>query len=373
MNLLNYIYKAQFNTRRWLIGRYYRFHPSPRIIIRADFAPRKILIVMTGLIGDSVMSVPAIIAARNLWKDARITLLCKKHNHELLAACPHIDDFYELAADPMSLRNRDEIGKLQKWLNDSKFDLSIILLGDQFAHMLAKAKIPVRVGVKGDMLEPCLTYTYDIGSPRTWSAPERLNALRSLGYRIEHIKPQLWVNNEARERAHRKLADLGLKNGSRSIVLHPFGSEERKWWNLDKIPQTAEVLRQNFELDTILVGGKEIVPFVSSDVRKSVIDTTGKLDIQELMAVIDESKAVITTDSGPFHIAGALNKPIIGLFRSRSPELADQYSTANVILGENEQCQSRCGWNFCQAIPCRQLSSISVDSVVRKAEEQIRF
>ena len=94
MDLSKNIYNAQFRARRWAIGKYYEFRRTPEKDVGANFAPRKILFVLTGLLGDSVMSVPAIIAAKHLWKDAHVTLLCKKHNHELLAACPLIDDFY---------------------------------------------------------------------------------------------------------------------------------------------------------------------------------------------------------------------------------------------------------------------------------------
>jgi ADP-heptose:LPS heptosyltransferase len=369
MDLSKNIYNAQFRARRWAIGKYYGLRRTSEKDVEANFAPRKILFVLTGLLGDSVMSIPAIIAAKHLWKDAHITLLCKKHNRELLAACPFIDDFYVFAPDPMSLRNKREIGELQKWLNESNFDLSVILLGDQFAHLLAKAKIPVRVGVRGDVLEPCLTHAYDIGSPQTWGSAERLNALRCLDYEIEHVKPQLWVEKSARVSTRDKLANLGLKNSRSYVVVHPFGSEPRKWWNLDKIPAAAEILKQKFDLDTVLIGGKETIPAIPAHLNESVINTAGQFNIQELTAVLDDAKVVVTTDSGPFHIAGALNKPIIGLFRERSPQLAGQNLSADVIFGDDAECRKQCGWNFCRTIPCCQLSNISVADVARAFEK----
>lgn len=367
-NFIHQIYSLQYKGRektlsQWrLLRNIFSGRKNPQIDAKA-FTPEKVLFVLTGLLGDSVMSIPAIMAARQLWRNSHFAMLGKKHNCELLSACPMIDEFYVCNADPFSLRNSNELKNLKNWLNTQKFDLAIILLGDHSAHLLAKAKIPVRVGVKNRPMQPFLTHTYDIGSPQTWGAAERLNALRCLNYEVEHIEPRLWVQQRARETAREKLAKLGLKKAISFVVVHPFGSEPRKWWNLDKIPAAAEILTRKYGLETILLGGKETVSAVPANLKNSVIDTTGQFDIQELMAVIDESKVVITTDSGPFHIAGALGKPIIGLFRERSPELAGQYSTAAVIFGENEQCGKQCGWDFCRAVPCRQLSSISVSDV----------
>ena len=127
------------------------------------------MFVLAGLIGDSVMCLPAISEARRLWPEAHITVLGKTHNRELISACPFYDEFYECNADPFSLRRSKDIKALERWLVDQKFDAAIILLGDQFAHLLARAGIPVRVGVNGTLLQSCLTHTYNIGRPEEWT------------------------------------------------------------------------------------------------------------------------------------------------------------------------------------------------------------
>jgi ADP-heptose:LPS heptosyltransferase len=369
MNLRSQIYTAQFNARRWLSGRYYRwrnvFEPPAELT-----APRRVLMVVAGLLGDSVMSIPTIMAARQIWRDAEIVVLGKKHNFELLAACPFISDFYVYQPDPFSLKHKSETATLQKWLNEANFDAAFILLGDQFAHLLAKARIPLRVGVKGDLQEPCLTHTYEIGSPRTWGANERLNSLRALGCAVDNIAPQLWVQEAARQSAKQKLIECGLETAAEYAVVHPFGSTRRQWWSLDKTVELAHHLRSDYNLKTVLIGGRETIEAVTETVKENLVDTTGKLSLPELLAVIEGAKFVVTTDSGPFHIAGALQKPIIGLFRSRRPEHAAAYETAKTVFGKDETCQSACRWDFCRAKPCRQLEEISTDGVLKTVVQQ---
>jgi ADP-heptose:LPS heptosyltransferase len=202
-DITSLIYSLQYKGRQKAVNQFGRFRnvfykqSIPQIDIKT-FAPNKVLFVVCGLIGDSVMSIPTIIEARRIWQNSHFTVLVRKHNHELLSGNPSIDEFYECSADPFSFRKAGEIKNLQNWLSSESFDVAIILGVDQYAHLLAKAKIPVRVGVKGSMLESYLTHTYDIVSPKICASNERLNSLRCLGYKVENTLPKLWVAEAAK-------------------------------------------------------------------------------------------------------------------------------------------------------------------------------
>ena len=351
MSLKDKLYAAQLSLRQRSAARSIKPAAAP-VVDPATFAPVKVLFVLAGLIGDSVMSIATLQAARGLWPNARISVMGKRHNRELIEACGFFDEFYECNADPFSLRRSSEIEKLNLWLKDEGFNAAFILLGDQFAHLLARAGIPVRVGVKGTRLESCLTHSYDIGSPRAWGVNERLGALRCLGYDIVNALPKLCVEIETRDATRSKLKELGLRNGENYIVLHPFGSTRRQWWSLERAIQLAEVTKN---AATVVVGGEATALQERREVESRIINATGQLTLPELIALIDGSMLVVTTDSGPYHIAGALGKPIVGLFRSRRPEHAKQYPTSAVVFGKNEECMKSCEWDLCRAEPCRQM------------------
>jgi ADP-heptose:LPS heptosyltransferase len=362
MSLKSRVYELQLGLRQSLIGRKYRGDVAREIRIdEQEFVPERLLFLLSGLIGDSVMSVPAIIEARRLWPGARITVLGKKHNRELLGPCPFVDEFFEFNADPFSLRRSPEVKEIQAWLNDANFDAAIILLGNQFAHLLARAGIPVRVGVKGTPLEGCLTHAYEIGSPREWGVRERLNCLRIFGHEIQNVVPKLWVDPDAKVSAREKLLDLGLAELEKYVVIHPFGSTPRQWWNLERIRPLARMVEELYRTRSVLIGGPETAGVGAFG--ESVIDTRGRLNLRELVAIIGGAERVITTDSGPFHIAGALGKSTVGLFRARRPEHAKAYPTANVLLGASSLCDRACEWDRCSIDPCRQMESIDIDPV----------
>jgi ADP-heptose:LPS heptosyltransferase len=84
--------------------------------------------------------------------------------------------------------------------------------------------------------------------------------------------------------------------------------------------------------------------------------------------VLAGAALVVSTDSGPYHIAGALGRPLVGLFRARRPEHADKYPGAQVVFGQYAACAAECQWDRCAAPACRQMSRIEANDVIVAAD-----
>lgn len=361
-------YALQYGFRRRLIAAIYRYRrvavPAPLDLYIRN--PRRILIVLSGLLGDSVMCTPVLPEARRIWPLAQITLLNNPYNTGLFIACPHVNRIKVCSADPLTLRKRSAVDEIRTWMRQEKFDLGIILSGDSWGPMLVDSGIPVRVGVRGQILEPCLNFTYDSGRPESWGHKEKLGALRIFGYEIPDRKPELWVSAAARDSARALLSDLGLREGAEYVTLHIFGSELRQWWPPEQVSELALLLRQELKIEVVLIGSRQ-KDIPCPDAARPFIDTMGKLSIPELLAVIEGSRLVITTDSGPFHIAGAMRRPLIGLFRASRPEHADRYDKARVLMHDHLSCRGRCKWNHCAYAPCRQMQLIQPSEICEAA------
>jgi ADP-heptose:LPS heptosyltransferase len=254
--------------------------------------------------------------------------------------------------------------ELKAWLRQQRFDIAIIVLGDQFAEVLAEVGIPVRVGVRGHLLEPCLTHTYDIGSPRTWGPSQRLGALRALGCDARDVPPRLWVSDAARDQAQRRLGALGLPDKAPYAVVHPFGRTPRQRWPLERVAELAEGLWSRHALRTVVIGGPATRGQVPTAGGDTLVDATGVLGIQDLLGAVQDAQLAVSTDSGPFHIAGALGRPLVGLFRARRPEHANRYPQAQVVFGRDAICEEHCRWDHCRTLPCRQLDALPVAKVL---------
>lgn len=367
MSLTSLAYESQHSLRQWLVGRWYAHkRPSGASTLGEEWKPHRVLVILAGLMGDSVMCTPLLASMRLAWPRAHVTLLGRRHNCELLAACPHIDAFHTVSADPYAIRHRRQVRELRRWIASQSFDLAVIALGDQFASAIAAAQVPVRVGDKGHFLKACLTHHYDIGVARTWGPDERLNALRCLGVRPLDPTPKLWVSEPARATARVKLAGLGMRAGTSYAVLHPFGSTRRQWWPPERVSELSRVLVDQWDLDVVLVGGPETKGHALLDMTRG-FDATGALSVSELVAVLSDASPVISTDSGPFHIAGALGRPLVGLFRASRQEHAGRYPSAFVLFGEDGHCDVACRWDRCCGVPCRQMSRLTIEDIAAAA------
>ena len=374
MDAIRTTYAAQLQLRRRMLGAFHQAKnwlagAAPTNTAQRIQSPGKILVVVCGLIGDSVMCAPVVRETKRLWPGAKLTLLGRRHNCMLFSSLPEIDECHETATNPLGLRNHGQKTSFRRWLASNKFDIAILLLGEDFAHLLASTEIPIRVGPRQMPLAPCMTHVYDNGTPRTWGPHEKLNSLRALGFEVPDQAPRLAVSNDSRTSAQRKLLALGLQPQTPYAVIHPFGSESARWWPMDRAELLSNALLARVGLSCVLVGGHEIREQIDTHKSRGLFDAVGILTIQELSAVLEACAVVITTDSGPFHVAGALQRPTIGLFRARRPEHAQRYPRARVIFGTDRECERKCSWDRCRSHPCRQMKEISVAQVLDQVEE----
>lgn len=153
-------------------------------------------------------------------------------------------------------------------------------------------------------------------------APSRLELL-----------PQIFLSEE--ESRHGK--DLcGRVAGDKPIVaLHPFSTHPNKAWVSDYWRELAVKL---VDAGThVVIVGVGISPVPEGE---NVTDLTGKTTIRETCAVLSCSQALVTGDSGPMHLAGGVQTPVVGLFGPTHrawgfyPE-----GLSDIVLEADEECR----------------------------------
>ncbi|HUG54123.1 MAG TPA: glycosyltransferase family 9 protein [Vicinamibacteria bacterium] len=103
------------------------------------------------------------------------------------------------------------------------------------------------------------------------------------------------------------------------------------------------------------------------------VDLRGQLGLDELIALVGIGDSVISTDSGPYHLAGAMGRPGVGLFRASRPEHAGRYPTLTSLVAPSlPECVGPCRWDRCAASPCRQMAALPPEEVVEAARRGLR-
>jgi ADP-heptose:LPS heptosyltransferase len=92
------------------------------------------------------------------------------------------------------------------------------------------------------------------------------------------------------------------------IALHPYSQWRTKLWPWRYYQELIDSMPEH---RFVVVG---IGPWFPLEAPGRLLDLRGKLSLGSLVTVLDRAKAVLSTDSGPAHIASALGRPTVVLF-----------------------------------------------------------
>jgi len=153
-----------------------------------------------------------------------------------------------------------------------------------------------------------------------------LNLLRPLTNDISFEKKfYFFYNVEEFKLLSDKLYKYQLDLSSNYIIIHPGSKKSAKDWSFRNFLELLKSLLTNFSDYKIVLTGIDEESDITLKLKKDsgnknlVIDLAGKLNLKELLILIDKSKLFISNSTGPIHIAGALNKNIIGFYPDEIP------------------------------------------------------
>ncbi len=327
---------------------------------------RKILVINTTAIGDTLICTPAIRALKEAFPDASITALVGVAAREVLENNPHIDELISHSGR-MNLAYFIKLPGLIRRLKRGRFDLAAVLYGnDPDAVPIAYLSgAPIRLGTVRTEFSNLLTH-YRPSSAKGHIIKEKLKALEAIG--IESLDTRMdFFLTDAEERE----AERFLEGAGDIVSIHPFGSKRNKQWPEDYCVKLADALFDRFSLKVVLIGGPkeaEAIGRIATDMKSEPLCTGGRLGLRIASAVIKKSKMVITTDSGPLHIAQAFRVPTIALIGSTNWRTTGPLEDNAVVLERPSACGSRrpCKFYDCEHISC--VMAVTPDLVIDTVE-----
>jgi heptosyltransferase-2 len=108
---------------------------------------------------------------------------------------------------------------------------------------------------------------------------------------------------------------------------------------------------------------------IAGQMRHPPLICAGLTSLGQLMALIKECHLFLTNDSGPMHLAAALDVPQIAIFGSTSEIATGPFSPRALVIKQPVDC-SPCFLRECP-IDFRCMTRISVEQVLQAAERQL--
>ncbi len=173
-----------------------------------------------------------------------------------------------------------------------------------------------------------------------------LQLAERLGCDIEDRRMELAVERQDRDQADDLFARIGFDSRNTTIVINSSGVwGAAKVWPADHVEQLARRIVDNHHWQVLLHCGpseREAADAVASRIAHPRVQSMGRaktLPLGLTKAVMERASVVVSTDSGPRHIAVALNKPVVGLFGPTDPAWTRTYNVTETEIGLQLACR----------------------------------
>ncbi|MGQ0562162.1 MAG: glycosyltransferase family 9 protein [Gemmatimonadota bacterium] len=305
---------------------------SERLMLRT--APCEILIVMLSALGDAVHVLPVVIALKRAWPQTRISWVMQPVPHQLVKGHQHVDEFI-LFRRRRGLQALESYRELRRVLRGRRFDL-LLNLQVYFKAGLITALAPAGIKLGFDRRRArdlnWLFTTHRIPARPTGHVQDQyFEFIQHLGIDPEPIEWRLTLTEAERAAQHEFLAPLG-----RTCALVVGTSKPEKNWSPNRYARVIEALETDFGLRCLLVGGPAPIEQAAAQrimelARVKPIHALGD-DVRRLLWLLEGSSLVISPDTGPLHIARALDRPVIGLYGYTNPKRYGPYRKYRDLL-----------------------------------------
>jgi heptosyltransferase-2 len=338
--------------------------------------PKKILVIKLDRIGDMVMTTPIFRALKEKWPEANISVLANTVNSSVIINNPFIDNIF--VYDKRGC-HKERVKRLSFFNNirekgfdividpylDYKLNTAIITryvgskyrLGFEFAgkEVLYNIRYPSKVF-------PLFTETKHV-------IDFYLGLIECLGVKPGTVQPEIFLTSDEKKNAQRLLTHNGI-NPERTIIgIHPGGNYESQRWPIERFAAVSDQLIRDYDADVVLFGGPKerllVSEFRTCAARTPVIFEG--LDQREFMSVLSSCSLLLCNNSGPLHIATALNIPTVSTMGPTIPFLWWPRGDNHIVLRKDLDC-SPCKKGICATHECMLLITVNdfMDAIIKQ-------
>ena len=114
------------------------------------------------------------------------------------------------------------------------------------------------------------------------------------------------------------------------LAVCPSASQSERNWSLQRYVQTINELKKRWAFNVLLVGGSNdeeqaIARKIEDQLDAPCLNLVGKSTLKKCAALLGSVDALLSPDTGPLHLAVAVDTPVVGLYAVASPEKTGPY------------------------------------------------
>ena len=280
---------------------------------------RNVCVVLLSGLGDVVHGLPVVNALKRDDPTRRITWVVEPLSAPLLKHHPSVDEVIVFEKD----RGPRGVWALARAMGGRRWDLTLnfnIYFKSVFPTVLSRA--PVRVGLDRRRSADAVWLFANVRTPPRPRAHTQDMFLEMLDVIGVETRPARWRLLPTAEEAAEQRAFFSRFDRPVAAVV-PASANAKKDWIPERYAAVIDALDREYGMDSVIVGGpserearltERIVAAASSKPTVALGD-----GIRRLAWLLGGSRLVIAPDTGPVHIARALDVPVIGLYGHTNP------------------------------------------------------
>jgi len=338
----------------------------------------KILIVKLSAIGDVIHTLPSLNAIKKHYPDAHITWLVEEDASGLIVEHEALDRviiskrkrWLKSMLRLLCLKNIKKIYSFIIELRDTEYDLIIDFQGLLKSSILvALAKGKRKIGFDKGMEH--MEYSYIFLNERippvnmeNHALLRNLMLINALGIESKEIEYKIPISDHNRKVIDDILERYGIKGSELLLAINPVAKWKTKLWDNSKFALLADKLIEKYNASAIFTGSqsdKSTINNILSYMSHSAVNLAGETTLKTLAALYEKIKFLISTDTGPMHMAAAVGTPVIALFGPTAPWRTRPFGAEHKIMRSKLYC-SPCFKRKCNRIDC--MHQISVEQIM---------
>ena len=311
--------------------------------------PETLCLLRLSALGDITHVLPTLRTLQNHWPATKITWIIGKSEYPLVKAVENIN--FIIFDKSAGLSSYLELNKqIKQHLGGKAFDVLLhmqLSIRASVATLFIPAKIKLGFDKKRakDMQSLFCNHQINPDSTRQHVLDSFLEFPRYFGLQPV-LSWQLPVAQHAIDVITKRLPIKESTADKKLFVINPCAvAKSKNWrnWTVEGYAAVVDYVSDKYDMQVVLTGG-------SSQLEK---DTTEKIlflckssepvnlvastSIDELVAILHLADIVLAPDTGPVHIASALNTDTIGLYASTNPDRAGPYNHKQYVVNKYPQ------------------------------------